>query len=473
MSSLKGRLALFVLPALCLVVAVNAALSYKSTRAAADLAYDRSLRMLLTFLREHVGVREGQVSVDLPPAAREFLWGGPMARGETQLFIAVVGSDGHGLAGENDLPIPDTSGDEAVRFADDRYRGKAVRVAAMNIRPPSVMAGDGRDWQLVVAESTETRVALAHRMFFSELGRQIVWMMTGAALAGIGLFITLRALNRLAKPLAQRDAEDLTHIAFDELPAEFHALAGAINRHMSRLADLLEASRRFAADVAHQLRTPLTLLGAQAQYSLRQQDADRMRQMIEGIVAATRGAQRLCNQMLSLSRVEAAKGLMRDGVRLDLASLLRETALDLGVLALEKRIDLAYADAGASVPVVGNEIMLHELFSNLIDNALRYTPNGGRVGIAADIDAGMARVVIDDSGPGIAPAAREAMFQRFHRRLDQRGAEGSGLGLAIVHQICVAHGGTVALGTGTDGGLAVEVRLPLATDATEDALKGY
>jgi two-component system sensor histidine kinase TctE len=343
----------------------------------------------------------------------------------------------------------------------------------MRLRPTPLATLEDAGLLLVVAESTEARVALSQRMFQADLGRQLSLAALGVALAWLGLSLALRALNRLGEPLDKRAAEDLAPLAGDDMPTELQPLIEAINRHMARLADLLEASRRFAADVAHQLRTPLTLLGAQAQYGLRQTDTGEMRRMIEGIVGASRGAQRLCNQMLSLSRVEAAKGLMKDGVRLDLAVLLRETALDLGVLALEKRIDLAYADTGRAVPVIGNEIMLHELFSNLIDNALRYTPEGGRVDIAAAVEGDMARVIITDTGPGIAPAARAAMFQRFHRRLDRGGTEGAGLGLAIVHQICVAHGGAVELGDGAGGGLAVHVRLPVSAEQVAGALKGF
>lgn len=430
-------------------------------RAAADAAYDRALHLALLSLGERVTLRAGQVAVEVPPAIRAVLGG---ANDEDQVFFAVIGPDDHSLAGENDLPIPAASADGAPRFADARYRGKAVRVAVMRLRSAPLATLEDAGLLLVVAEGTEARVALAQRMFQADLGRQLSLAALGVALAWLGLSLALRALNRLSKPLDKRAAEDLTPLAGDDMPTELQPLIEAINRHLARLADLLEASRRFAADVAHQLRTPLTLLGAQAQYCLRQTDAGEMRRMIEGIVRASRGAQRLCNQMLSLSRVEAAKGLMKDGVRLDLAALLRETALDLGVLALEKRIDLAYVDTGRAVPVIGNEIMLHELFSNLIDNALRYTPEGGRVDIAAAVEGDMARVTITDTGPGIAPAARAAMFQRFHRRLDRGGTEGAGLGLAIVHQICVAHGGTVELGEGAGGGLAVSVRLPVSAE---------
>lgn len=466
MKGLKGRVALWMLPPLVLLLVTNAVLSYRGAREAVNFAYDRVLQMATASLSERVTIRAGKVAVDAPHAMRAML-------GEEPAFFAVIGPDDQSLAGENDLPIPQTNGDGAIRFADAHYRGKAVRVAAMRIRAAHLTATDGTELLLVVAENATARVALTQRLFYADLGRQLALVVLGMGLAWLGLSIALRSLNHLSEPLAKREAEDLAPLATDDMPTELHPLIEAINRHMARLADLLEASRRFAADVAHQLRTPLTLLGAQAQYGLRQTDAGEMRRMIEGIVGASRGAQRLCNQMLSLSRIEATKGLMKDGARLDLAALLRETALDLGMLALGKRIDLAYADTGRAVPVVGNEIMLHELFSNLIDNALRYTPEGGRVGITATIDGAMARVTITDTGPGIAPAAREVMFQRFHRRLDRGGAEGAGLGLAIVHQICVAHGGMVELDEGVDGGLAVSVRLPISAAQADGALKGY
>lgn len=464
MRSLKGRTALWLLPPLFFLLVANAVLSYRGAREATNLAYDRSLHMALMLVAEHVTTLEGKVTVDVPRSIRDVLGESAGMHGK-RVFFAVIGPDDSSLAGENDLPVPRPNTDSAIRFADARYRGEAVRVAALYIRPTRMTAPDTAGLLLVVAESVEVRVALAHQIFYADLRRQLALAVFGVAFAWLALSVALRSLHRLSERLARREAEDIAPLAIDNMPEEIHPVIEAINRHMARLADLLEASRRFAADVAHQLRTPLTLLGAQAQYGLREKDTEEMRRMMEGIVGSSRGAQRLCNQMLSLSRIEAARGLMKDGTRLDLAVLLRETALDLGVLALEKRIDLAYADTGLTIPVVGNEVMLHELFSNLIDNALRYTPNGGRVSIDANIEGGMVRVTIADTGPGIVAAARETMFKRFHRRLDRGGTEGSGLGLAIVYQICVAHGGTVELADGAEGlGLSVNVRLPVSAD---------
>ncbi|WP_333825599.1 sensor histidine kinase [Pinisolibacter sp.] len=178
--------------------------------------------------------------------------------------------------------------------------------------------------------------------------------------------------------------------------------------------------------------------------------------------------------MLTLSRIEAVRGAMAEGVRIDLGALLRETALDLSVLAIDKRIDLAYEDAGEVVFVLGHEIMLHELFSNLIDNALRYTPREGRVRISLDKPGdGVAEVSIADDGPGIPAEIRETVFQRFHRRLDRQGSGGSGLGLAIAHQIALVHRGSIAFDdVAGDCGFVVRVRLPVVYDPSEAGSKG-
>ncbi|MBI4740008.1 MAG: sensor histidine kinase [Betaproteobacteria bacterium] len=474
MKSIKSHTLLWLLPPLFLLLVANTLLSYRGARETVDPAYDHSLQMALTLLGEHVTVSPGKekISVDVPRAIRDSLEEGMAARSE-DVFFAVMGTDGSSFAGENDLPVQPLDVGSAIRFADARYRGEAVRIAAKKIRSPQRAVTDDADLILIVAESVAARVALAREIAYANLRQQLALTAFGAILGWLVLSAVLHSLHRLSEPLAERGAEDLTPLAKDDMPTETFPLIDAINRHMARLADLLDASRRFAADIAHQLRTPLTLLGAQAQYCLRQKDTEEMRRMIEGIVGASRSAQRLCNQMLSLSRVEALKGMVTGGACLDLASLLQETALDLGVLALEKHIDLVYADTGRTVPVIGNGIMLHELFSNLIDNALRYTPEGGQVTIAADIGDGVARVTITDTGPGIAPDARETMFQRFHRRLDRCGTEGSGLGLAIAHQICVAHGGGLALGDGAGGrGLSVTVRLPSSAALAEGVPKG-
>ena len=434
MSSLARGLALAILPALAVLLVADAALSYRDARAALDGAHDRALRAALVGLR------------DAPPALARAALARRLDAAEEDVHVALIGADGRVLGGEPDLPFLAPDAARPFRVRDGHHHGRPVRVAAaFDAAAPAPI--------LVVAESAQRRSAQVYALTRRELALVL------AVLLALWLRGARRALRAPALALARRSAEDLTPLPVEKAPRELRPLIEAVNAHLARISGLFEASRRFASDVAHQLRTPLTLLGAQAQYGLRHHDPARLRAAMEEIAAASRAAQRLCNQMLTLSRVEAAHGAIRDGVRVDLAELLRETAFDLGVLALEKEIDLAFDGAGPA-PVVGDEIMLHELFSNLIDNALRYTPPGGRVRVSVRARDGRVEAGIADGGPGIPRERRAAVFQRFHRRLDRTGAAGAGLGLAIAHQIALAHGGGIDFADAPDG-FVVRVHLPL------------
>jgi two-component system sensor histidine kinase TctE len=461
--SLAGQMALIGLSALALLLLFDTIIAYRDARETVYAAHDRSLRASLGLLG----------SVDLAPDALLPRLAESLGTRPDEIYFAEVGRDGVTLAGDDDLPFIRPDAATGLRFENAHHRGNPVRIASLLVEPATPAAAKGIA-VLVVAENTRQRVEAVHRLVFQELRRHLLTAVLGVILGWAWLWTVKRSLHDPAEALARREAEDLTPLSTDDVPREVRPLVDAVNAHLARLAGLLEASRRFAADVAHQLRTPLTLLGAQAQYALRQDDPGSLRESIEGIAVASRGAQRLCNQMLTLSRIEAARGAMCDGVRIDLAALLRETALDLSVLAIEKRIDLAYEDDGRAVHIVGNEIMMHELFSNLIDNALRYAPREGKVRITlAAAGDGFAEVDVADSGPGIPAEVRETVFQRFHRRLDRQGGGGSGLGLAIAHQIALVHRGSIAFDdVDGDCGFVVRVRLPVIGDATEAASKG-
>jgi two-component system sensor histidine kinase TctE len=459
-TSLRRRVAAWLLPPLVLLLGVNAVLSYRGALEAANLAYDRSLWASIKSIGEHSKVKNGGVVVDIPYSALEVFSEGAQER----VFYAVIGPNGVLLTGYPDLPVPESvSGDGVLKTADAVYNGEAVRTGAMRKRLYDP-AGTGDDSILVlVAETTETRTELARHLFYDSLRRQLALIGLGALLVLVALGTAFRPLLRLRDTIRERSEEDLTPVAPEHVPSEIRPLIDAINHHMGRLSAMLEARKRFLADAAHQLRTPLTVLGTQAEYGLRQDDPAEMRRTLEGIGRSIRSAQRLTNQMLSLSRAEAVNGLIRERHRLDLAALVREVALELSPLALHKQIDLAYEGDEGGIFVEGNEPMLLELFCNLVDNAIRYTPSCGQVTVTAATDAAEAVIVVRDSGPGIPAAEREMVFRRFYRSLDQSDSEGSGLGLAIVREICAAHGGQVTLADGFDGrGLAVTVRLPVA-----------
>ena len=223
---------------------------------------------------------------------------------------------------------------------------------------------------------------------------------------------------------------------------------------------MLEARRRFLADAAHQIRTPLAVLGTQAEYGERQNDPQEMRQTFASMLGSIRGTKHMANQMLTLARAEQVNGLLQSRDRLDFVELVRDVAGDFAVLALDKGIDLAFEVQEPLIFIDGNAIMLREMVSNLIDNALRYTPAKGHVTLSIRRDQENVHLCVTDDGPGIPIEERDKVFQRFYRILGNGNSEGSGLGLSIVREICQAHQGTISIADGTSGqGLTIEIVL--------------
>ncbi|WP_174873073.1 PAS-domain containing protein [Vogesella oryzae] len=215
--------------------------------------------------------------------------------------------------------------------------------------------------------------------------------------------------------------------------------------------------KRFTADAAHQLRTPLTLLKTQAEVTLRMDDPAEQRAGLAALVRATDQVIRLANQLLALSRAEPGPN-RHDTRELDLAELARAVTLDFVTVALGKALDLGY-EGDEHAMLCGQPLLLREMLSNLVDNAVRYTPAGGEITVSAYGRGDEVELVVADSGPGIAAAERTLVFERFYRG-QQAGGDGCGLGLAIVREIVRGHGGQIRLENGSAGGLRVVITLP-------------
>jgi two-component system sensor histidine kinase TctE len=268
-------------------------------------------------------------------------------------------------------------------------------------------------------------------------------------------------LLALRDAILRRTAEDLTPVPVSDVPLEVLPLIDAINDHIARLAKMLQARQRFLADAAHQIRTPLAVLGTQAEYGGRQSDAEEMRRTFTSMLNSIRGTRRMANQMLTLARAEQANVLIQERSELDVVELVRDVAGDFALLALKKNIDLAFDGPRSPIAISGNATMLREMVANLADNAIRYTPDNGHVTLSVSRDQAGVLLRVSDDGPGIPATEVDQVFQPFYRILGSGYAEGSGLGLCIVREICLAHGGTIDLGNGPAGrGLAVEISLP-------------
>jgi two-component system sensor histidine kinase QseC len=311
---------------------------------------------------------------------------------------------------------------------------------------------EDRTLHVLVGENLHDRDDLIGKIAW----RLLLPAMLGLPLLGAWVWLAtrrgLRPLNVVAELIAAREPQHLEPLEPETAPEEIRPLIESINHLFARVEHTLESERRFTADAAHELRTPLAALAAQVQVALRARDHDERRHAFDQLIASSRRASRLVDQLLTLAKLDPADGVPSGAVSLD--GLAEEICAMHGTLALEKNITLELDAVPTSVS--GNCDMLRILMRNLVDNAIRYTPPGGRVAVAV----ANCTLSITDSGPGIPVSERERVFDRFHRLAGQD-TEGSGLGLSIVTRIAERHRARVELGEGDQGtGLRVTVTFP-------------
>lgn len=278
----------------------------------------------------------------------------------------------------------------------------------------------------------------------------------------------LRPLRRLAASVDSRNPWDVSPLQDPPRLRETDPLVGALERLFGRIRGLLEAQRRFIADAASELRTPLAVVGEQARFLQAARDPYEREQAGAHLQQGVERAARVVGQLLALARLETAEPPPAGAV-LDVAGLIQERLGAVLGHALGKEQDLGY-EGPAFLHVPASSAILIHAFDNLLDNAIRHTPVGGRITFRARRAESSAILEIEDSGPGIPETRHGSVFERFNRQ-ESAAQEGAGLGLAIVQQAVRLHGGTVVLSPGNHGaGLRVTLRLPLPEGtATEEA----
>ncbi len=318
--------------------------------------------------------------------------------------------------------------------------------------------GAERDVTVYVGERLDSRGSILRGLLSGLLGPMLLALPLLALLSWWAVRRGLAPLRALGTAIAQREPQALQPLAAEGAPAELAPLVGELNRLFERVGALLAAERRFTADAAHELRTPIAAIRAQAQVALGAAGDEATRShALRATLAGCDRAAHLVEQLLTLSRLEA-DGNAPSG-RADLALIAREVLATLAPAALARGQQLEL-DAPDHCPLPGSAPLLAALLRNLADNALRYSPDGARVQVRVEPAAGGMRLRVEDSGPGLTEAERVRLGERFFRVLGS-GASGSGLGWSIVRRIAEVHGASITTARSERlGGLAVELRFP-------------
>lgn len=449
--SLFGEILDWMLTPLLLLWPISLALTWLVAQGLANKPFDRAMVYNVQALAQQVRLGpDKKVEFSLPQPASELL-----RADETDLvYYQVRGANNEHLSGDRDVPLPSDEEEKGssyeVHIRDDEMRGMEVRVAYTWIR----LDADGKRPALVqVAETREKRSVLAAEIIKGVMLPQFALLPLAVLLVWLALVRGIKPLSQLEERIRERKPDDLSPLDDKAVPMEVAPLVVSVNDLLERLKDSIVTQKRFLADAAHQLKTPLAGLRMQADLAQRSGSSEEdLKKSLQQIGRASVQATHTVNQLLSLARAEGG-GAHLTLQSCDMVKLASEVLQDSLPHAMDKGLDLGYEGVDAGTPgvqVQGNPTLLKEMLRNLVENAIHYTPSTperqGVITLRVLVDPYSRALVIqvEDNGPGIPPPERELVFQPFYRALGTN-VDGSGLGLPIVKEIAVQHGASVTV----------------------------
>ena len=438
--SLKARLLWFVLVAILLAAVLQATTAYRGALQQADAMFDDHLQQVARSMRSGAPL------------------GMPTSEGfddtDFDLHVQIWAQDGTQLFRSTRSALPPRA---VLGFSDVQANGNRYRVYSLQTPSQTVQIAQDLSARSARAQALALKAVLPFALLTPLLMLAVWWVIQRS----------LAPIERARRQVASRAADDFSPLADDNLPDEVRPLVDELNLLFDRARSAFDTQKNFVADAAHELRSPLTAIKLQAQALrsnyLTDQDPEAWRAGVARLNQGIDRAIRLVEQLLTLAREEASSPQRPDAAALvDLQQVIRLAVADVLPQAARKHIDLGLAEGQSlhDASITGHCDALRMMLRNLLENAVKYTPESGRVDVSLTDAEGYCLLVVEDSGPGISPENYSRVFDRFFRAGDVALEPGSGLGLAIVKTIVDRHGGSLQLSPSSRlGGLRVEISL--------------
>ena len=446
--SLKRAIVVRLIFPLIVFIIIETILSYYIALHYVNLTYDRWLLDSAYSLAQEVKNDDNKVLVDLPDAALKiFTWDDI-----DSTFFKII-SEKSGLLEGNQpalitLDLP--PGSKQPVFSDSFINGKTIRMVSIRASknlPENVY--------IHVAETLNKRRLMTFEILMADLIPQFLLTLLISTYLFVGVSRGLAPLNRLSKEISRRSPNDLNPISEGHVFAEVKILTDTINNLLAKLSSAIAAQQRFIANAAHQLRTPLAGLGLQVERARREKKIDNIQLALFQIRKSANKTSRIIEQLLVLARSGPIEGTHNFKL-IDLQNLIKILCMEWVPNALKKNIELSFESSNLSVLINGDQILLTELISNLLDNAIKYGKNNGSI-LVKLFDQPVPTLIIEDDGPGIENTEYDKIFERFYRIPGSTG-NGCGLGLAIVKEIANLHHARLSAKKASIGGLRIELQ---------------
>lgn len=437
-NSLRNQLFKWLLLLLLPLIFISAIAGYFLANHFTSQVYDKSLYRTALALAGQVDTDATHIEVNLPQIAKDLV----EFDEDDNVYFRIIGSNGDLVSTHTSLPLPKKypAADEhfyyrtSLNDADLRVIIYALPITKRNQQRVYVMVG----------ETQQKRVEMADDIILSMLLPQLLIVLLVSALLFVGIKRGLTPLEQLKAELSSRGNNDLSPVDSDAAPSELKPLLQSFNDLLLKVDSNIAKQQRFIADASHQLRTPLAGLKTQAELALREKNPQKISHALAQINVASGNLSHLVSQLLSLAKAEPSASDTLDFKSVDLCQLAQTVTTDWVALAIKKQIDLGFASRLKTATVNGNEVLLRELLNNLIDNAVHYTPAGGKITVGIKHSDSTLDLYVKDNGIGIAASNQALVFERFYRVLGTQ-QTGCGLGLTIVQEIAERHFATVSL----------------------------